>query len=127
MIKYVCLVKLRLQSFAVWKLEHIPRNSNEKANALAIVVASLPIKETVFLLVYLQPTSSITINQVNEIDEACSSWMTPIVHYLSSGALPDNRVEAHKIQVQAAKFSLVNGQVYKQSLDRLYLKCLTSQ
>ena len=127
MIKYVCLVKLRLQSFAIWKLEHIPRNSNEKANVLAIVAASLPIKETVFLLVYLQPTSSITINQVNEIDEACSSWMTPIVHYLSSRALPDNKVEAHKIQVQAAKFSLVNGQLYKQSLDSPYLKCLTSQ
>ena len=85
MIKYVCLVKLRLESFAAWKLEHIPRGSNERAYALAVVVASLPIKETVFLLVYYQPTSSITTNQVNEIDGACSSWMTPIMHYLISG------------------------------------------
>ena len=35
--------------------------------------------------------------------------MTLIVHYLSSGELPDNRIEAHKIQVQATRFSLVNG------------------
>ena len=28
MIKYVCLVKLRLESFATWKLEHILRGSN---------------------------------------------------------------------------------------------------
>ena len=62
MIKYVCLVKLLLESFEAWKLGHIPRNSNEKANLLAAVVASLPIKETVFLLVYLQPASSITTN-----------------------------------------------------------------
>ena len=81
MIKYVCLVKLRLGSFAAWKLEHILRDLNERENALAVVFASLPIKETVFLLVYYQTTSSITTNQVNEIDEACSSWMTRIVHY----------------------------------------------
>ena len=49
MAKYVCLVKLRLESFAAWKLEYIPRGSNEKANALAAVAASLPTKETVLL------------------------------------------------------------------------------
>ena len=47
----------------------------------------------------LQPESSITTNRVNKIDEACLSWMTPIVRYLSSRELPDSRVEAHKIQV----------------------------
>ena len=73
MIKYVCLVKLRLKIFAPWKLEHIPRGSNERADALAIMVTSLSIKETTFLPVYYQPTSSIAINQVNKIDEACSS------------------------------------------------------
>ena len=99
MIKYVCMVKLRLESFAAWKLEHIPRGSNERADALAVVAASLPIKETVFLPVYYQPASSITTNQVNEIDEACSSRMTLIMHYLSLGELLDNRIEADKIQV----------------------------
>ena len=109
------------------KLEHIPRDLNEKEDALAAVAASLPIKETIFLPIYLQPTSPITTNQVNKIDEAYSSWMTPIVRYLSLGEFPDNRIEAHKIQVQAARFSLVNGQLYKRSLNGPYLKCLTSQ
>ena len=109
MIKFVCLVKLRLGSFVAWKLEHILRDSNEKADALEVVVASLLIKETMFLPVYYQPTSSITTNQVNEKNEACSSWMTPIVHYLSSREFPDNRIEAHKIQVQTVRFSLMNG------------------
>ena len=107
------MVKQRLESFSVWNLEHIPRDSNEKADALAAVAASLIIKEMISLPVYLQPPSSITTNQVNEIDEACSSWMTPIVHYLSSGELADNRIEVHKIQAQEARFFLVNGQLYK--------------
>ena len=45
MAKYVHLVKLRLKSFVAWKLEHIPRGSNEKADALTVVAVSLPIKE----------------------------------------------------------------------------------
>ena len=50
-----------------------------------------------------------------------------MVHYLSSRKLPDSKIEAHKIQVQTTRFSLVNGQLYKRSLDRPYLKCLTTQ
>ena len=96
MAKYVCLVKLRMESFVAWKLEHIPRGSNEKVDTLVAIVVSLPIKETVLLPVYYQQESSIAIIRVNEIEEACPSWMAPIVGYLSMGDLPDNRVEAHK-------------------------------
>ena len=126
MTKYVCLVKLRLGSFLAWKLEHISRGSNGKADALATVTASLPTKETVLLPIYYLPESSIPANRVNEIKEACPSWMTPIVHYLSSGELPDSRVEAHKIQVQAARVSFMNGQLYKRSLGGSYIKFLTT-
>ena len=82
-----------------WKLRYILRGSNQRAYALAVVVASLPIKEMIFLHIYHQPESSITTNQVNEIDEAYSSWIMPIVHYLSAGKLLDNRVATRKIQV----------------------------
>ena len=109
MAKYVCLVKLYLESFAARKLEHIPRSSNEKVDALAEVAASLPTQEIVLLLVYYQLESSIAASRVNDIEDTCPSWMTPIARYLSSGELPNSRVEAHKIRVQAARFSLVNG------------------
>ena len=125
MAKNVSLINLRLGSFAAWRLEHVPRSSNEKANALAIIAASLPIKKTVLLPVYYQLESSITTSRVNEVDETGPSWMTPVVRYLSSGELPDNRANARKIQVQAARFSLINGQLYKRSLGGPYLKCLT--
>ena len=128
MTKYVSRVTLRLGNFMAWRLKHVSRDSNEKANTLEVVVASLPIKETLLLPIYYQSESSITTNWVNEIYEVCPSWMTPIVRYLSLGELPDNKVEAHKTKVQAARFSLMNGQPYKRSLDMPYLiKCLTHQ
>ena len=128
MARYVCLVEQRVGSFAAWKLEHILRDSNEMADALAAMAASILIKETVFLPIYNQSTSSITTDRVSQIDEAGPSWMTPIMHYMSSEELSDNRFEAHKVQVQVqvARFSLVNRQLYKRSLDGLYLKCLTT-
>ena len=125
MTKYVGLINLRLGSFAAWRLEHVPRSSNEKVDTLANVAAFLPIKETVLLFIYYQPESSITANRVNEVGVMDPSWMTPVVIYLSSGELPDNRAEASKITVQAAQFSLISNQLYKRSLGGPYLKCLT--
>ena len=83
MAKYVCLVKLIVESFAVWKLKNISRGSNEKADALAVVAISLPTKETILFPVYYQPESSITSYRVSDIEEACSFWMTPVARYLS--------------------------------------------
>ena len=62
MAKYVSLINLQLGSFTAWRLEHILRSSNRKADALAAVAVSLPIKETVLLPVYYQPKSLITTN-----------------------------------------------------------------
>ena len=53
--------------------------------------------------------------------------MDPISHYLSTGQLPGERDKAHKLQVQSARFSLVDGQLFKRSLGGPYLKCLTPE
>ena len=92
-----------------WKLEHIPRDSNDRANALAVITASIPINETAFLPIYYHLASSIATDRVSQIDETCLSWLTPVLYYLSLGELPNNRTEAHKVHVQAIRFSLVNG------------------
>ena len=49
MAEYVSLVKQRLDNFSAWKLEHVTRDCNEKADALAATAASFPITETVIL------------------------------------------------------------------------------
>ena len=59
MAKYVTLVKQHLARFSAWKLEHVPQDFNERADALAAVAASLPITEIIFLPIYYQPDSSI--------------------------------------------------------------------
>ena len=127
MAKYVSRVKQRLNSFPVWKLEHVPKDSNEKADALASIAASLTINETIFLPIYYQSVSSIASPQVNQVDKDPPSWMDPITLYLSTGQLQAERDKAHKLQIQAGRFSLVDGQLFKRSLGCPYLKCLTPE
>ena len=75
MAKYVTLVKQRLGSFSAWKLKHVPEDYNEKADSLAVVAASLPIIETIFMPIYYQPNSSIAIVRVSQVDETSPSWI----------------------------------------------------
>ena len=53
--------------------------------------------------------------------------MDPIRLYITTGELPDDRSRAHKVQIQSARFSLVDGLLYKRSLGGPYLKCLTPE
>ena len=106
MAKYVSLVKQCLGSFSAWKLEHIPKDCNEKVDALT---ASVPMTETMFLPIYYQPYSSIITTGVSQVDEVSPSWMDFMVQYIRTGELPNERDKAHKIQIQSSRFSLVNG------------------
>ena len=110
-----------------WKLEHVPKDYNERADALADVAASLPITETVFLPIYYQTDSSILRAQVNQVEEVPPSWMDPIRLCIATGELPNDRDKAHKVLVQSARFSMIDGQLYKRSLGGSYLMCLTPE
>ena len=99
MEKYASLVKQKLNTLSAWKIEHVPRECNERADALAVVTASLPIRETVFLPIYYQPKSSIMHAQVNQIEEVPPSWMDPIRLYIATGELPNDRDKTHKVRI----------------------------
>ena len=124
MAKYASLVKQKLNTLSAWKLEHVPRDCNERVDALVAVAASLPIRETIFLPIYYQPDSSILHAQVNQIEEVPPSWMDLIRLYIATRELPNDRDKAHKVLIQLARFSMINGQLYKRSMGGPYLMCL---
>ena len=97
MEKYVSLVKQHLGSFSAWKLEHVPKDFNEKVDALAAVAAFLSMTETVFLPIYYQSDYSIITTRVSQVGEVSLSWMDPIVQYINTGKLPNKRDKTHKI------------------------------
>ena len=60
MARYLTKVRDTLQRFTEWTIEKIKRTENGRADALASIAASLPIKEVILLPVYVQTNPSVT-------------------------------------------------------------------
>ncbi|KAL5835807.1 hypothetical protein ACOSQ3_015358 [Xanthoceras sorbifolium] len=52
------------------------------------------------------------------------TWITPIYDYLRDDAIPSDKIEARRIKIKAARFSIIEGQLYKRSYSGPYLKCI---
>ncbi|XP_025664777.1 uncharacterized protein [Arachis hypogaea] len=51
-------------------------------------------------------------------------WMDPITYYLENGKLPEDGKEAKALRREAAKYSIIQGQLFKKGLSQPLLKCL---
>lgn len=64
--------------------------------------------------------------QVLQVDYK-STWMAPILSYIHGGKLPEDPDKARITKVQSARFTILNGQLYKCRYALPYLKCLNPQ
>lgn len=64
---YLTLVDTRIEKLDGWSIWQAPQEENERVDALAKVVVTLPIQETMMLSVYLQVMASISLKWVNKI------------------------------------------------------------
>ena len=126
MTRYLTLVENHLGKLGKWAVRRVPQTKNLKVNALAGRATTLPIRDVVMLPVYLHATSSVASVPVCSIVEADPNWMHEIVKYLQTGELPRDEKHAHKVCVQAARFTLINDSLYRRSFGGPYLKCLSN-
>ncbi|WKA09087.1 hypothetical protein VitviT2T_026765 [Vitis vinifera] len=128
MARYLAKVRDTLQQFTEWAIEKIKRTDNRRADAMAGIAASLPIKEAILLPIHVQPNPSIpeisTCNTIKEPQADGREWMYDITEYIRAGTLPGDFKQAHKVRVQAARFTLIGGHLYKRSFTGPYLRCL---
>ena len=54
-------------------------------------------------------------------------WTSPILSFLREGRLPPNPEEAKKIQKRAAKFTILNDELYKRGYSQPYLRCIEEE
>ena len=119
MARYLAKVRNTLQQFTEWIIEKIKRADNRGADALTGIATSLPIKEAILLPIHVQLNPSVAeistcktieANQAND-----QEWTYDITKYIRTGTLPGNLKQAHKVRVQAARFTLIKGHLYKRS------------
>lgn len=73
--------------------------------------------------VKVQYIPSIDILKVNQID-GIINWTSPIVSYVKDGVLPEDKEEARKLRVRAARFVLMDKVLYKTGFPQPYLRRL---
>ncbi|KAL5808663.1 hypothetical protein ACOSQ3_029354 [Xanthoceras sorbifolium] len=121
------LVKdLHVERIKSFDIEQVPKSENTHADAFAnlgsaldtTVERTIPMVFSQWLAVW-KPARL----EVEPISNE-PTWITPIYDYLMNNTLPSNKVEACRIKIKAAKFSIIEGQLYKRSYFGLYLKCI---
>ena len=97
---------------------------NVQADALAGIAVSFPVKESTMLPVYVQATPTIAESHVCNVSPKEYNWAVDIRAYLQTRALLEDPKRAHKIRVQASRFTLIGGDLYRRSFGDPYLRCL---
>ena len=83
-------------------------------------------KEAILLSIHLQPTFSIADTPVYNAKKESTKWTHEIGNYLRTGYLPEDSKHAHRVQVQAARFTLIGDCLYRRSFGGQHLRCLDS-
>ncbi|XP_059654829.1 uncharacterized protein LOC132301604 [Cornus florida] len=106
----------------------VPRVENAEADQLATSASSS--NEDLTWIVPIDVLEKPSINPPQEVmvipvipREPC--WIDPLEAYLKHGVLPDQKSEARKLRLTAAKYAIINNQLYRKSFSGPYLKCLS--
>ncbi|XP_022019433.1 uncharacterized protein LOC110919474 [Helianthus annuus] len=124
MALYLDQAKTLLQNFYSYKVHHINRSENKPADALSKLASTSfqHLAKDVRIEVLSNP--SLPLREVNVIQLGTTSWMTPIIMYLQSGILPENKVEARKVQYKSEHYQMADGILYRKSYLGPLLRCV---
>ncbi|XP_030930875.1 uncharacterized protein LOC115956711 [Quercus lobata] len=127
MQEYLSQVRRVQTKFESFDLIHIPRGENTHADSLATLATSsvrnLPRVIIVEDLCTPTPMRK-DVLQVHQVNLA-PSWMDPILKFLESDTLPEEKMEAEKIWRKAPRFWLSEDKkLYKRSFSGLCLLCI---
>ena len=123
---YLSQVKCLQLKFDSFDLLHVPRSGNAHADSLAMLATSSAQHLPRIILVedLHRPTEAREVVQIHQI-RMVSSWMDSIIRFLKDDILPEEKIEADKIQRKATSYWLSEDhKLYKRSFLGPYLLCV---
>uniref|UniRef100_A0A2N9EZE4 Uncharacterized protein n=1 Tax=Fagus sylvatica TaxID=28930 RepID=A0A2N9EZE4_FAGSY len=124
---YLVEAKRLLEKFKHVQVEHIGRDLNGHADALASLASVVAPELRRIISVGTQSLLSVggdIINEVCSVDQSVS-WMSPILAYLKDDTLPADRKEADRIRRVAPRYWVSKeGNLYRRSYTGPYLRCV---
>nr|XP_025616631.1 uncharacterized protein LOC112708929 [Arachis hypogaea] len=106
-------------------IRHVPREQTTRVDLLSKLASTKPGHGNRSLIqeVVRSPSVSTAINSHLTISSQ-GSWTYPILQYLLDGTLPPDLKEGKRIKREAAKYTIIAGQLYKRGFSQPLLKCV---
>jgi len=151
MTTYCNAVRKLEKKFEGLELHHVPRLKNQAADELAKLGSTrrpvpsdvclehlhLPsVKEDPFTEEPVQPKSStdptevdvpVVVDLVMEILAVIPDWTVPIIAYILRQELPEDEVQARQIVRRSKSFTVIDGQLYKESISGVLQRCISPE
>ncbi|GJS62234.1 reverse transcriptase domain-containing protein [Tanacetum coccineum] len=125
MIKYREKVLELAGAFNRFRITHIPRAENRKADALSKLAAVQFDHLSKEVLVEVLNERSVEAQEVNMVvEEEGPTWMTPIRNYLEKGKLPEDPVDARTLMEKIGNYTMEDGVLYRKSYLVPLMRCV---
>ncbi|XP_062109404.1 uncharacterized protein LOC133820020 [Humulus lupulus] len=105
----------------------ILREKNTHADALAKLASTRDGDTLESVPVEYLPRPSITNPDVHMVNAPKESWASPIIDYLKDGVVPTDKREARRLVYKAARYTLVDGVLYKRGFSVPLLRCVDEE
>uniref|UniRef100_A0A803MYZ5 Integrase catalytic domain-containing protein n=1 Tax=Chenopodium quinoa TaxID=63459 RepID=A0A803MYZ5_CHEQI len=127
MIAYLEVTKKLIKEFKEFKINHVPRNLNTEADALANLGSNINLEEFKAIpLVHVlsraiekESVMSVYEIQTDPTGKEESSWMKPFKDYLLDKTSPIGKVAAQALALKASKYCLISNVLFKKSVAEI--------
>lgn len=125
---YLQVVRRDLKDLKSIQVKQIPWSQNSNADALTSLATNEGIEEFDSIPVerISQPANDLIKATLMVIDPE-PTWIDKIIPHLKMRACLDNVVEARKLRIRAAKYTLIDNILYKLGYSISLLRCLNEK
>ncbi|GJR01439.1 reverse transcriptase domain-containing protein [Tanacetum coccineum] len=125
MVQYLEKVKGLTSDFKEFSIKQVPRSKNKKADALSkIASTSFAHLSKQVLVEELKKKSKNKKEVLAVVEEEGHTWMTPVCEYLTKEILPADKKKARAVRRKEARYTMINGTLYKKSFLGPWLRCV---
>ncbi|XP_072074332.1 uncharacterized protein [Arachis hypogaea] len=118
--KYLEKVKELSKQFEEVTVQHVSRERNTRADFLSKLASTKPGTGNRSLIQGLIKEPVVVL----QLTQSEPSWMDPIIEFLEKARIPSDEKLAKTIRREAAKYAIIQGQLFKKGLSQPLLKCL---
>ncbi|KAK0602972.1 hypothetical protein LWI29_000043 [Acer saccharum] len=127
MIAYLDIAKRLLRKFKVYRISQIPREENEKADALSkLASATTSIRSKAIPVAHLTKPSTAESEEVMiaEIRPSTGDWTYKFRKYLEENILSEDAVEAKCIRYRSTRYTILRGELYRRGFSKVLQRCV---